>query len=152
MVPIFSQQNKDVVVEAITGSGKTLAYVIPVLEILLKRRDKALKKHEIAALIISPTRELAQQIFEHIEMFLQKIAELKGVLFVGGTTVNDDMKQFETNGGNIVVGTAGRLDDIFNRASTKLNMKNNLKSLVIVNKITFKIKQLSFYLNIKRKF
>lgn len=48
-------KNKDVVVEAVTGSGKTLAFVIPVIERLI-RRDTRLKKHEIGALIISPTR------------------------------------------------------------------------------------------------
>lgn len=53
-IPLF-MKNKDVVVEAVTGSGKTLAFVIPVIERLI-RRDTRLKKHEIGALIISPTR------------------------------------------------------------------------------------------------
>jgi ATP-dependent RNA helicase DDX55/SPB4 len=48
-------QNKDVVVEAVTGSGKTLAFVIPVLERIIRRENK-LKRNEIGALIISPTR------------------------------------------------------------------------------------------------
>ena len=49
--------------EAVTGSGKTLAFLIPILEILLAR-NTPLNKHEIGALIISPTRELASQIDE----------------------------------------------------------------------------------------
>jgi len=53
-IPIF-MQNKDVVVEAVTGSGKTLAFVVPVLERII-RREKKLKRDEIGALIISPTR------------------------------------------------------------------------------------------------
>lgn len=53
-IPIF-MQNKDVVVEAVTGSGKTLAFVIPVLERIIRRQSK-LKRNEIGALIISPTR------------------------------------------------------------------------------------------------
>ena len=65
MIPIFVNQHKDVVVEAITGSGKTLAFVIPIIEIIQKKSG-SLKKHDIAALIISPTRELAQQIFDVI--------------------------------------------------------------------------------------
>ena len=48
-------QNKDVVVEAVTGSGKTLAFVIPILEKLVRRESK-LRKNEIGALVISPTR------------------------------------------------------------------------------------------------
>ena len=47
--------NKDVVVEAVTGSGKTLAFLIPVLQKLI-RLDDPIKKHHVAAVIISPTR------------------------------------------------------------------------------------------------
>lgn len=53
-IPLF-MRNKDVVVEAVTGSGKTLAFVIPILEKLIRRESK-LKKNEIGALVISPTR------------------------------------------------------------------------------------------------
>ena len=53
-VPLF-MKNKDVVVEAVTGSGKTLAFVIPILERLIRRETK-LKRTEVGALIISPTR------------------------------------------------------------------------------------------------
>jgi hypothetical protein len=53
-IPLF-MKHKDVVVEAVTGSGKTLAYVVPVLERLI-RTNKRLKREEIGALIISPTR------------------------------------------------------------------------------------------------
>ena len=53
-IPLF-MKHKDVVVEAVTGSGKTLAYVVPVLERLI-RTNKRLKREEIGALVISPTR------------------------------------------------------------------------------------------------
>jgi ATP-dependent RNA helicase DDX55/SPB4 len=53
-IPLF-MKHKDVVVEAVTGSGKTLAFVIPILERLI-RRDSKLRKNEVGALIISPTR------------------------------------------------------------------------------------------------
>lgn len=54
---------KDVVAEAVTGSGKTLAFVVPMLEMLLKKRKEApLRKDFVYAVIISPTRELASQI------------------------------------------------------------------------------------------
>lgn len=67
-IPLFLS-HKDVVVEAVTGSGKTLAFVIPVLEMLLRRSTK-LKKDEVGALIVSPTRELAEQIHKVIMTFL----------------------------------------------------------------------------------
>lgn len=53
-IPLF-MKHKDVVVEAVTGSGKTLAFVIPILE-RLARRESKLRKNEVGALIISPTR------------------------------------------------------------------------------------------------
>lgn len=53
-IPLF-MKHKDVVVEAVTGSGKTLAFVIPVLEKLI-RRERKLRKNDIGALIITPTR------------------------------------------------------------------------------------------------
>lgn len=67
-IPLFVS-HKDVVVEAVTGSGKTLAFVIPVLE-MLARRTTRLKKDEVGALIVSPTRELAEQIYKVLVMFL----------------------------------------------------------------------------------
>ena len=60
-IPLFLG-HKDVVVEAVTGSGKTLAFLIPLIERLL-RLSEPLKRHHVAAVIISPTRELAQQIY-----------------------------------------------------------------------------------------
>lgn len=60
VIPLFNG-NKDVVVEAVTGSGKTLAYAIPLLQRIL-RLDEPTKRNHIAAIIVSPTRELASQI------------------------------------------------------------------------------------------
>ena len=74
-IPLFLS-HKDVIVEAVTGSGKTLAFVIPVLEMLLRRATK-LKKDEVGALIVSPTRELAEQIHKVIQTFLDAQAQLE---------------------------------------------------------------------------
>ena len=57
-IPLFLQ-NKDVCVEATTGSGKTLAFGIPVFEMLARKvreGETSLSKHDVGALIISPTR------------------------------------------------------------------------------------------------
>lgn len=59
-IPLFLS-HKDVVVQASTGSGKTLSFVIPIIELLLRRKEP-LRKHQVGAIVISPTRELAQQI------------------------------------------------------------------------------------------
>lgn len=100
--------------EATTGSGKTLSFGIPVFEILL-RRDTPFKKHEIGALIVAPTRELAGQIYTVFEKLTECHKFLKCSLLVGGNAVKDDIQDFEKNGGNIFIGTPGRILDIKNR-------------------------------------
>ncbi|KNE71764.1 hypothetical protein AMAG_16068 [Allomyces macrogynus ATCC 38327] len=68
-IPLFLK-SKDVVVEAITGSGKTLAFVIPVIEMMLRKmKSEPLRKNQIGAIIISPTRELAIQIYSVLRQF-----------------------------------------------------------------------------------
>ena len=59
-IPLFLS-HKDVVVQASTGSGKTLSFLIPIMELLLRRKEP-LRKHQVGAIVISPTRELATQI------------------------------------------------------------------------------------------
>ncbi|KAI9100399.1 DEAD-domain-containing protein [Phlyctochytrium arcticum] len=77
-VPLF-MKNKDVVVEAATGSGKTLAFIIPILEILIRsyRDGRGLKKNQVGAIIITPTRELAGQIYEVAKTFLGSVKEFR---------------------------------------------------------------------------
>ncbi|CAL8081090.1 unnamed protein product [Calicophoron daubneyi] len=115
--------SKDVAAEAVTGSGKTVAFVVPVLEIL-KKRDRPWKSHEIGALVISPTYELAIQIFEVLSEFLKFFPAKSGkplftcLLLTGGggsgslTTRIQDLEMFEKNGATILVATPGRLVDI----------------------------------------
>ena len=82
-IPLFLDR-KDVAAEAVTGSGKTLAFIIPVLELLSKLPK--LEKKEIAALIVSPTRELASQISEVLMEFLaDSQAGLTHQLLIGGS-------------------------------------------------------------------
>jgi len=113
--------NKDVCVEATTGSGKTLAFAIPIIEILnklIKLDDNNNKnKYNIGSLIIAPTRELAQQIYDVITKILIYHNGLKCSLFVGGTSIHECIKDFNDNGANIVVGTPGRILDMMNRCS-----------------------------------
>jgi ATP-dependent RNA helicase DDX55/SPB4 len=122
---------KDAVVEAVTGSGKTLAFVIPVIELLLRRykEDRPLKKNEIGVVIISPTRELAIQIHTVASQFCDaingsnlhksnhNIPELNLALFIGGSETTDNIKDFLKNGAHIVIGTPGRLEDLFKRSN-----------------------------------
>ncbi|KAJ3146683.1 ATP-dependent RNA helicase ddx55 [Geranomyces michiganensis] len=90
-VPLF-MKNKDVVVEAVTGSGKTLAFVIPILEMLLRRHREGsgLLKHQIGAVIISPTRELARQIYDVTTTFLDAINTASAAEAAADDNVDDE--------------------------------------------------------------
>jgi ATP-dependent RNA helicase DDX55/SPB4 len=120
VIPLFTSY-KDVVVEAVTGSGKTLSFVIPILEILLRKfKENPLSINQIGAIIISPTRELAKQISNVIKEFLDILNKNKGIdftqlLFIGGNDPLEDIKLFQKQGAHIVVGTPGRLDDLLQR-------------------------------------
>ncbi|XP_045454031.1 probable ATP-dependent RNA helicase DDX55 homolog [Melitaea cinxia] len=121
---------KDVVAEAVTGSGKTLAFVVPMLEMLIKReKETPLRKDFVYAVIISPTRELATQIHKVIENFLEE-PELKHFtlsLLVGGRPIEVDAESMK-KGAQIVVCTPGRFQDLL--AERKhLNLPGRLKEL-----------------------
>ncbi|XP_078410728.1 ATP-dependent RNA helicase DDX55 [Cetorhinus maximus] len=129
-IPLFLS-NKDVVAEAVTGSGKTLAFVIPILEILLKREEK-LKKLQVGALIITPTRELAIQIDEVLKVFTVHFPQFSQILLIGGSNPIEDVEKFKKQGGNIIVGTPGRLEDMFRRQSDGLDLPSYVKTLEVL--------------------
>ena len=123
---------KDVSAEAITGSGKTLAFVVPLLEIMIKRQNESCwKQNEIGAIIISPTRELAFQISSVLGQFLKhdKLLHLKQQLLVGGNNIDEEIAQLRKDGPSILVCTPGRLEDLLERKGD-LNMPGRVKSLV----------------------
>ncbi|XP_008962734.1 ATP-dependent RNA helicase DDX55 isoform X2 [Pan paniscus] len=129
-IPLF-MRNKDVAAEAVTGSGKTLAFVIPILEILLRREEK-LKKSQVGAIIITPTRELAIQIDEVLSHFTKHFPEFSQILWIGGRNPGEDVEKFKQQGGNIIVATPGRLEDMFRRKAEGLDLASCVRSLDVL--------------------
>ncbi|XP_068191450.1 ATP-dependent RNA helicase DDX55 [Antennarius striatus] len=129
-IPLF-MSNKDVAAEAVTGSGKTLAFIIPIMELLLKREEK-LKKMQVGALVITPTRELALQISEVTAQFIQKFPQFTQILLIGGSNPIEDVEKFKDQGANIVIATPGRLEDMFRRKSDGLDLASSVKSLDVL--------------------
>uniref|UniRef100_A0A914I6E5 ATP-dependent RNA helicase n=1 Tax=Globodera rostochiensis TaxID=31243 RepID=A0A914I6E5_GLORO len=95
---------KDVVGGAKTGSGKTLALIVPLLENLW--RNRWTKTDGLGALIITPTRELAYQIYQMLNT-VGKHHEFSVALLIGGTDV--DFEKHRLAAVNIIICTPGRL-------------------------------------------
>ncbi|KAK4154481.1 hypothetical protein C8A00DRAFT_32761 [Chaetomidium leptoderma] len=132
--------NKDVVVEAVTGSGKTLAFLIPVVEKLLRSEEPA-KRHHVQGIIISPTRELASQIYNVLVSLIKFHAPSSDLLpcaksdekrptstepvivpqlLVGGTTkAAEDLGAFLRLSPNLLIGTPGRLAELLSSPYVK---------------------------------
>eukprot|EP00842_Homolaphlyctis_polyrhiza_P000191 jgi/Hompol1/1172/HPOL_003007-RA len=102
---VYSLCGRDVLGAAKTGSGKTLAFVIPVLECLLKSEWSS-ADDGLGALIISPTRELAMQIFEVLRK-VGRYHSFSAGLLIGGKDLKQEQERITRM--NILVCTPGRL-------------------------------------------
>lgn len=134
-IPMFAG-NKDVVVDSVTGSGKTIAFVIPILEkIISEDALNTCKKGHFHSVIISPTRELAKQIQQVINSFLDHYTpvdrRINCQLLVGTNerTIRDDYNAFIDDKPVILVGTPGRIWDFINLP----NVKTNSCSMVVLD-------------------
>jgi ATP-dependent RNA helicase DeaD len=107
-------EGKDVIAQAQTGTGKTFAFVLPILE----KIDP--NKEYVQALIVTPTRELALQITNEIEKFLENINDIKVLAVYGGQDVEKQLNKLKRNI-QIVVGTPGRLLDHIRRETVQLS-------------------------------
>lgn len=100
----YALKGNDILGAAKTGSGKTLAFLIPVIEKL--NRAKWTDFDGLGALIISPTRELAMQIYE-VLLKIGKHFQLSVGLVIGGKDVKFEMERIQKI--NILIGTPGRI-------------------------------------------
>lgn len=107
---------RDCIGVAETGSGKTLAFAVPAI-----RRICALPAKErkgVKVVVVSPTRELAMQIFEHMDK-LAKGVNLTAVCVYGGVPKEEQRRLLKT--ATIVVATPGRLNDLVDEGSADLS-------------------------------
>ena len=109
---------KDLIAKSATGSGKTLAFGFPIIEKLKIRGG-------LQALILTPTRDLAEQISKSFRFFA-KYNPLKVVTIYGGVPINPQIYQLEK--AEIVIGTPGRILDHLSRKTINLS---KIKILVL---------------------
>ncbi|MUJ20272.1 DEAD/DEAH box helicase [Aliivibrio fischeri] len=118
-------QGHDVLAGAQTGTGKTAAFGLPLIQRLI---ESPIERHEeskvVRSLILTPTRELAQQVFDSLVSYTQN-TELKVVVAYGGTSINVQ-KENLLGGADILIATPGRLLDHLHIKTITLNQAEYL--------------------------
>lgn len=121
-IPVILQGN-DLLGIAQTGSGKTASFVLPILSKLNKPSKE--KSREIDALVLVPTRELAEQVKDVFTEFSGALEHpVKAMAVYGGVSINPQMKALY--GVNVLVATPGRLLDLVNSKAVHFNRLNTL--------------------------
>jgi len=109
----------DLIAQAKTGSGKTAAFALALLANLNVRR------FAVQALVLCPTRELADQVTQEVRRLARAEDHIKVLTLCGGSTMRPQLASLE-HGAHIVVGTPGRIMDHLERGSLKLDALNTL--------------------------
>lgn len=112
VIPELLKERTHLIGQAQTGTGKTAAFGIPILETL--EADKTVK-----ALILAPTRELANQVADEIYSLKGK-KDIKVLAVYGGASIENQIKKLKS-GVDIVVGTPGRVMDLMRKKVLKVN-------------------------------
>ncbi|KAL5542452.1 hypothetical protein UlMin_010162 [Ulmus minor] len=142
-IPVAAHQGKDVVGAAPTGSGKTLAFGLPIFQRLLEEQEKAVNllderseeaekfapKGLLRALIITPTRELAHQVTDHLKE-VSKYTNFRVVTIVGGMSTEKQARLLKARP-EIIVGTPGRLWELMSGGEKHLVELHSLSFFVL---------------------
>ena len=118
ILPII--KGNDVIAQAQSGTGKTAAFAIGTLQLIEPEKD------EVQCLVLSPTRELANQT-SLVYTFLGEYMHIKTCLLIGGTRLDSNIKKLK-EGPQILVGSPGRVLELLNKKIISLSY---LKSFVL---------------------
>ena len=129
--------------EAVTGSGKTLAFLLPALHKMISSGAK----DKISFIVISPTRELANQthtgtilmlVYSFIGYllvllrFLDVLEKYTAMTCIGGVTkIQEDMEMLEKSTPDVIIATPGRMDDLIKRSDVLKAKLKTVEMLII---------------------
>ena len=128
VVPRMVALLQDLFIKAQTGSGKTLSFVLPILHLLMELERKIHRELGVFAIILTPTRELAHQIYLVLELLTKVCHYIVPGIVIGGEKKKSEKARLR-KGVNILVGTPGRLADHID--NTKLFLTAELRWLVL---------------------
>jgi len=116
-------EGRDIMGGAQTGTGKTAAFALPIIQQLTAQQlttnaSEATAKKQIRALVLTPTRELSQQVHKSFVTYSED-SELTAELVYGGVSINPQVKAL-AQGADILVATPGRLLDLLDRETLTL--------------------------------
>ena len=134
---------KDIMAGAQTGTGKTAAFALPILHSLLNVSDVDKDKRMIKALVLTPTRELAQQVHKSFKKYGKGTGLLTSIAY-GGVSLNPQMEAL-AEGVDVLVATPGRLLDLIFKKAVDLSQ---LKFLVFDE--ADRMLDMGFIIDIKR--
>lgn len=112
-IPVLLKHKEDVVGLAKTGSGKTVAFGVPLLQLI------DVQKTTVQAVILVPTRELGQQIYENLVSFASHIPEVSIAAVCGGIPIKPQIDRLAQTT-HVIVATPGRLIDLIQRKAVNL--------------------------------
>ena len=101
-------EGKDVLASAQTGTGKTAGFTLPMLQLL--SQSQPLRNRPVRALILTPTRELAAQVYENVKEY-SHFLDIRSTVIFGGVNQNPQVKQLQ-RGVDVLIATPGRLLDL----------------------------------------
>ncbi|MDD2133186.1 DEAD/DEAH box helicase [Pseudomonas kurunegalensis] len=114
---------RDLMAAAQTGTGKTAGFALPVLQRLALEGEKV-ASNSIRALVLVPTRELAEQVHNNVREYAENLP-LSTYAVYGGVSINPQMMRLR-RGVDLLVATPGRLLDLFRQNAVKFNQVQTL--------------------------
>lgn len=109
-------EGKDVLASAQTGTGKTAGFTLPLLQLL--SQGQLLRKRPVRALVLTPTRELAAQVYQNVKDYSTYL-DIRSTVIFGGVNQNPQAATLR-NGVDVLVATPGRLLDLHNQGLLSL--------------------------------
>lgn len=131
-IPLALQQKRDIIAKAATGSGKTLAYLVPVIETILEYKKTVDNGEENGTLgiILVPTRELAQQVYNVLEKLVLYCSKDIRTLNISSDMSDSVLNTLLMDQPEIIVGTPGKLLDLLQTRINSISL-SELKFLVV---------------------
>lgn len=119
VIPLILNETEDIIALAKTGTGKTAAFGLPLLQMV------NVQSEQVQTLVLSPTRELSQQIYNNLTAYAKHLPEVSIVLVTGGTPIKTQIEELKSPT-HLIVATPGRFLDLLEKNAVDVQHISNL--------------------------